>query len=240
MIAAPTAHVITMMPAPSHLPRQARNATTAIVPQGITKRPAPRGRATASAVLRTIPKTTRQPQMPSEYSDAPTTGPNPRIVARQGANIAPPKTVRTAATIRLSVRSTLGGWPSVVAKPSSPGIRIPPPRTSPAQTMIFWPFDRLASGVSVSPAHAGVKTALTGAPITAGVNTEPSGDPIAAGVNSEPSGASITAGAKGASGGSLGLGSSTPTGNHEGCDGCAADVAALSKTVGCHAWPSHQ
>src|SRR5712692_6432749 len=89
MIAAPTAHVITMMPAPSHLPRQARNATTAIVPQGITKRPAPRGRATASAVLRTIPKTTRQPAMPSEYSDASTTGPNPRMVARQGAKNAP-------------------------------------------------------------------------------------------------------------------------------------------------------
>src|SRR5713226_5157528 len=244
MIAAPTAHVITMMPAPSHLPRQARNATMATVPQGITKRPAPRGTATASAVLRTVPKTKRQPQMPSEYSEAPTTGPNPRIVARQGAKIAPPKTVRTAATTRLSVRSTLAGWPSVVTKPSSPGSRIPPPRTRPAQTMIFLPFDRLVSGASVSPAHAGVNTALTGAPITAGVNTEPSGAAIAAGVNTEPSGAPITAGVNGASGGSLGLGSSTPAGNHEGCAAsctdCAADVAALSKSVGCHAWPSHQ
>src|SRR5216684_9412239 len=231
MIAAPTAHVITMMPAPSHLPRQARNATTAIVPQGITKRPAPRGRATASAVLRTIPKTTRQPAMPSEYSDASTTGPNPRMVARQGAKNAPPKTVSTAATTRPSVRSTLAGWPSVVARPSSPRSRIPPPRTRPAQTMIFLPIDRLVSGASVSPAHAGVNTALTGAPITAGVNTEPSGAPI-------------TADVKGASGGSLGLGSSTPAGSHEGCAAsctdCAADVAALSKSVGCHAWPSHQ
>jgi hypothetical protein len=105
--------------------------------------------------------------------------------------------------------------------------------------MIFWPFDRLASGASDSPAHAGVNNALTGAPITAGVNTEPSGDPIAAGVNAEPPGAPITAGVKGASGGSLGLGSSTPAGNHEGCaascTGGAADIAALSKTVGCHA-----
>src|SRR6266852_8281700 len=143
MIAAPTAHVITMMPAPSHLSRRARNATTAIVPQGITKRPAPRGRATASAVLRTIPKTTRQPAMPSEYSDASTTGPNPRIVARQGAKIAPPKTVRTATRTRLSVLSTLAGWPSVVARPSNPRSRIPPPRTRPVQTMIFLPIDRL-------------------------------------------------------------------------------------------------
>src|SRR5438445_9809633 len=92
-------------------------------PHGTTKRPAPRGVVTASAVLRTIPKTTRQPAMPSEYSDAPTTGPNPRIVARQDAKIAPPKTIRTAATTRLSVRSTLAGWPSVVARPSSPSTR---------------------------------------------------------------------------------------------------------------------
>src|SRR5467141_930468 len=171
-----------MIPAPSHRPRQARNTTIATVPHGMMKRPAPSGVVTASAVLRTIPKTTRQPAMPSEYSDAPTTGPNPRIVARQGAKIAPPKTIRTAATTRLSVRSTLAGWPSVVAKPNSPGSRIPPPRTRPAQTRIFVPFDRLLSGVSVSPAHAGVNTAPAGAPITAGVKIEPSGAPIPAGI----------------------------------------------------------
>src|SRR5467141_270955 len=219
-----------MIPAPSHRPRQARNTTIATVPHGMMKRPAPSGVVTASAVLRTIPKTTRQPAMPSEYSDAPTTGPNPRIVARQGAKMAPPKTTRTAATTRLSVRSTLAGWPSVVARPSSPSSRIPPPRTRPAQTRIFVPFDRLLSGVSVSPAHAGVNTAPAGAPITAGVKIEPSG-------------ATIPAGVKGASRGSLGLGSSTPTGNHEGRAPSAtgwAIVARASMAVGCQAWPSHQ
>src|SRR5438445_1561873 len=230
MIAAPTAHVITMIPAPSHRPLQARNTTTATVPHGTTKRPAPRGVVTASAVLRTIPKTTRQPQMPSEYSDAPTTGPNPSIVARQGAKIAPPNTIRTAATTRLSVRSTLAGWPSVVARPNSPGSRIPPPRTRPAQIRIILPFDRLGSGASVSPAHAGVNTAPAGAPITAGVKIELSGATIAAGV-------------KGASSGSLGLGSSTPTGNHEGRATSATGwpiVGRASMAVGCQAWPSHQ